>query len=70
MINGNGTNFGTNTVCRRGRPKLTCQVKQLRTTISLREGEDSDLLMFFSRIPERMLANTIKAILKKGIRNA
>ncbi len=70
MINRNETNSGTKSIRHRGRPKLTCQVKQIRTTISLREGDDSDLLMFFSCIPERMQAEMIKAILRKGIRNA
>ena len=36
---------------KRGRPKLDCQVHQIRFTLSLRVGEDDDLLFFFSDIP-------------------
>lgn len=46
---------------KRGRPKLDCKVHQIRFTLSLREGEDDDLLFFFSDIPERRRAAALKA---------
>ena len=51
---------------KRGRPKLECKVCQIRFTLSLREGEDDDLLFFFSDIPERRRAVALKAALRAG----
>ena len=51
---------------KRGRPKLDCKVHQIRFTLSLREGEDDDLLLFFSDIPERRRAAALKAALRAG----
>lgn len=70
MSNHSQTNSGTKSVCHRGRPYLTCRVEQFRTTLSLREGEDADLLTFFSRIPKRKRAEMIKAALKRALENA
>ena len=51
---------------KRGRPKLDCKVYQIRFTLSLRDGEDDDLLFFFSEIPERGRAAAWKAALRAG----
>jgi hypothetical protein len=51
---------------RRGRPKLDCKVHQVRFTLSLREGEDDDLLFFIADIPERRRAAALKAALRAG----
>jgi hypothetical protein len=51
---------------KRGRPKLDCKVHQIRFTLSLREGEDDDLLFYFSDIPERRRAAALKAALRAG----
>ena len=50
----------------RGRPKLECQVMQIRVTLSLREGEDDDLLMFFTGIPNGRRASALKMALRAG----
>ena len=50
----------------RGRPKLECQVLQVRVTLSLREGEDDDLLMFFTVIPNGRRAAALKIVLRAG----
>ena len=50
----------------RGRPKLKCQVKQVRVTFSLREGEDDDLLVFFTDIPNGQRAAALKIALRAG----
>jgi len=51
---------------KRGRPKLDCKVHQIRFTLSLREGEDDDLLFYFSDIPERRRAAALKTALRAG----
>ncbi len=51
---------------KRGRPKLDCKVHQIRFTLSLREGEDDDLIFFFSDIPERRRAAALKTALRAG----
>jgi hypothetical protein len=50
----------------RGRPKLECQVLQVRVTFSLREGEDDDLLTFFTGIPNGKRASALKMALRAG----
>jgi hypothetical protein len=50
----------------RGRPKLNCQVIQLRVTLSLRADEDNDLVWFFSNIPNGRRAAAIKHLLRSG----
>ena len=51
---------------KRGRPKLDCKVHQIRFTLSLREGEEDDLIFFFADIPERRRAGALKAALRAG----
>lgn len=48
------------------RPKLDVPVHRYQTTFRLREGEDDDLIAFFSRIPPRQLARTIMTALRQG----
>ena len=50
----------------RGRPKLECHVRQIRVTLSLRDGEDDDLLWFFSNIPNGRRAAALKIALRVG----
>lgn len=50
----------------RGRPKLECRVTQVRVTLSLREGEDDDLLFFFTNIPNGRRAAMLKCALRTG----
>ncbi len=50
----------------RGRPKLDCQVKQVRITLSLRTGEDNDLLSFFAGLPNGQRAAALKIALRAG----
>ena len=50
----------------RGRPKLECHVKQVRVTLSLRTGEDDDLLAFFTGIPNGHRAAILKIALRSG----
>lgn len=50
----------------RGRPKLECHVQQIRVTLSLRDGEDDDLLWFFSNIPNGRRAAALKVALRAG----
>lgn len=48
------------------RRKLTTPVVVVRTAISLREGEDDDLLEAFARVPPRKRSAFIKAGLRTG----
>ena len=50
----------------RGRPKLDCLVKQVRITLSLRSGEDDDLLTFFTGLPNGRRAAALKIALRAG----
>jgi hypothetical protein len=50
----------------RGRPPLTCNVMQIRLTLSLREDRDQDLILFFRDIPERKRALAVKVALRSG----
>jgi hypothetical protein len=50
----------------RGRPKLDCHVRQIRVTLSLRDGEDDDLLLFFRGIPNGRRAAALKSALRVG----
>lgn len=50
----------------RGRPRLPAPTRQVHVTLSLRPGEDDDLIDFFSVIPERMRASAIKTALRSG----
>lgn len=51
---------------RRGRPPLACQVFTIHITLNLREGEDDDLLRFFTNLPPRRRAAALKAALRAG----
>lgn len=49
-----------------GRPPLTMKVHTIQVTLSLREGEDDDLLAFFGRHPPRQRARAVIAALRQG----
>jgi hypothetical protein len=51
---------------RRGRPPLACQVFTIHITLNLREGEDDDLLRFFTNLPPHRRAAALKAALRAG----
>jgi len=51
---------------RRGRPVLACKVFTIHITLNLREGEDNDLLRFFTNLPSRRRAAALKAALRAG----
>lgn len=51
---------------RRGRPPLQCQVFTIHITLNLREGEDDDLLRFFTNLPPRRRAAALKSALRAG----
>lgn len=48
------------------RQKLTSMVIVVRTSITLREGEDDDLLEVFLKVPARKRAAFIKAAMRQG----
>ena len=48
------------------RPKLDCQVRRFYINLTLREGEDDDLIAFFTHIPERQRVKAIKLALRTG----
>jgi uncharacterized protein with von Willebrand factor type A (vWA) domain len=48
------------------RPPLDCTVHQFKLTLSLREGEDDDLIDFFDRIPPRGRARAVITALRQG----
>lgn len=48
------------------RQKLTSMVIVIRTSITLREGEDDDLLNVFLKVPTRKRAAFIKAAMRHG----
>ncbi len=48
------------------RRKLTTPVVVVRTAITLREGDDDDLLTAFARVPPRKRSAFIKAGLRTG----
>jgi uncharacterized protein with von Willebrand factor type A (vWA) domain len=48
------------------RPRLDCEVYPVKLTLSLREGEDDDLIAFFSRIPPRGRAKAVVTALRQG----
>ena len=52
------------------RPALDMVVHQVRVTLSLREGEDDDLIDFMSRLPFRGRAAAVKTALRTGNLNA
>jgi hypothetical protein len=48
------------------RKKLTSMVVVIRTALTLREGEDDDLLEVFLKVPARKRANFIKSAMRQG----
>ena len=50
----------------RGRPKLKCHVSQVRLTLSLREGEDDDLILFFAHLRNGQRSAVVKSTLRIG----
>ena len=52
------------------RPRLGITVHQVRLTLSLREGEDDDLIDFMQRLPYRGRAAAVKTALRTGNLNA
>lgn len=48
------------------RPRLDCRVQRFYINLTLREGEDDDLIAFFERIPERQRVKAIKLALRTG----
>lgn len=46
------------------RPKLDCEVREYRIVLSLRVGEDDDLIARLDRVPARRRARLIKAALR------
>lgn len=51
---------------RRGRSRSPISVQQVRVTLSLRAGEDDDLLAFFATLPPGMRATALKSALRSG----
>ncbi len=49
------------------RPPLTVTVHQIRATLSLREGDDDDLLALLADVPFRKRAATVKEWIRKGL---
>ena len=48
------------------RPKLNTPLRRFYINLTLRDGEDDDLIAFFERIPERQRVRTIKLALRTG----
>lgn len=49
-----------------GRPRLDVNVHRFHVNLTLREGEDDDLITFFSSIPDRHRVAAIKMALRSG----
>ncbi len=49
-----------------GRPRSTSLTVVIRATITLREGEDDDLIAVFQNVPARKRANFIKTAMRSG----
>jgi hypothetical protein len=49
-----------------GRPLLAIPTRLVRITLSLRPGEDDDLLAFFSRLPPGGRAQAVVTALRQG----
>ncbi len=48
------------------RPKLNTPLRRFYINLTLRDGEDDDLIAFFERIPERQRVRAIKLALRTG----
>lgn len=51
---------------RGGRPPLTTEVIRVRVTLSLRVGEDDDLIDWFAQLPPRQRPRYLKGALRQG----
>lgn len=49
-----------------GRPRLDANVHRFHINLTLREGEDDDLITFFSTIPGRRRVAAVKMALRSG----
>ncbi len=49
-----------------GRPPLDVPARLIRITLSLRPGEDDDLLVFFDRLPAGSRARAVVTALRQG----
>ena len=49
-----------------GRPKATTLSLVIRAVLTLREGEDDDLIQVFQSVPARKRASFIKAAMRSG----
>ena len=49
-----------------GRPKATTLSLVIRAVLTLREGEDDDLIQVFQNVPARKRASFIKAAMRSG----
>lgn len=49
-----------------GRPKATTLSLVIRAVLTLREGEDDDLIKVFQSVPARKRASFIKAAMRSG----
>lgn len=48
------------------RPKLNCRVERISLRLSLREGRDDDLILFFESVPPNQRASAVTAALRSG----
>jgi len=51
---------------RGGRPPLDTEVIRVRVTLSLRVGEDDDLIAWFAQLPARQRPRHLKRALRQG----
>lgn len=49
-----------------GRPRLAVQVHRFHINLTLRAGEDDDLIAFFRTIPDRRRVAAVKMALRSG----
>ncbi|MFO7537590.1 MAG: hypothetical protein R6X32_05970 [Chloroflexota bacterium] len=49
-----------------GRPSLDCEVHVIRIALSLRTGEDNDLIQWFESLPPRGRSAAVTAALRSG----
>jgi hypothetical protein len=50
----------------KGCPKLKCRVSQVRLTLSVREVEDDDLILFFAHLRNGQHSGVVKSTLHIG----
>jgi hypothetical protein len=61
-------NLPASTAKRRGRPRLAEPTIVCRLALTLRRGEDDDLIAFFEAIPVRGRPAAVKEALRSGVR--